>query len=58
MILDLIAAKIFGTHIGPDGADVLNINGGVMVVVTLALTLVFSVWFFKVLTKYKVTKAE
>lgn len=58
LVLDLIASKIFGTHTGPDGAEVLNVNGGVMVVVTLALTLMFSYWFFKVLTKYKVTRAE
>lgn len=58
LILDLIAASIFGTHKGPDGEDILNVNGGVMVVVTLALTLAFSVWFFKVLTKYKVTKEK
>lgn len=58
LILDLVAASIFGTSKGPDGADVLNVNGGVMVVVTLILTLVFSVWFFKFLTRYKVEKIK
>jgi len=57
IILDGIASKVLGTHL-VDGKDVLNVNGGVMVVVTLALTIAFAVWFYKFASNHKFTKVD
>ena len=58
ILLDWVAGKIFGTHAGADGDKVINVNGGVMVVVTLALTLAFAAWLYKFLTNHTVTKVK
>lgn len=58
IILDWIGGKIFGTRIGEHGNEVINVNGGVMVGVTLVLTAVFAVWLYKFLTNHKVTKTK
>jgi uncharacterized BrkB/YihY/UPF0761 family membrane protein len=58
ILLDWVGGKIFGTRIGEHGNEVINVNGGVMVAVTLALTAVFAVWFYKFLTNHKFTKVK
>ena len=57
IVLDLIASKIFGTH-QVNGESVLNVNGGIMVAVTLALTIVFAVWFYKFFASHKFAKVK
>lgn len=58
IMLDWIGGKIFGTRIGEHGNEVINVNGGVMVGVTLLLTIAFAVWFYKFLTNHKFTKVK
>jgi len=58
IVLDWVGGKIFGTHPGEHGNEVINVNGGVMVGVTLLLTAVFAVWFYKFLTNHKFTKVK
>lgn len=58
ILLDWIGGKIFGTRIGEHGNKVINVNGGVMVGVTLLLTVAFAVWFYKFLTNHKVTRTK
>jgi hypothetical protein len=53
ILIDLIASKIFGTTIGADGAHTVNMNGGVLLAITSVLTVVFAVWFYRLLTSYK-----
>lgn len=57
ILLDLVASKIFGTH-QVNGETVLNVNGGIMVAVTLALTIAFAVWFYKFFANHKFTKVK
>jgi hypothetical protein len=58
IILDWAASKAFGTHTGVNGDQVVNVNGGVMMGVTLIVTLAFAVWFYRFLTTRKVTKIK
>ena len=58
ILLDWIGGKIFGTRIGEHGNEVINVNGGVMVGVTLLLTIAFAVWFYKFFTSHKVTRTK
>jgi len=58
IVLDWVGGKIFGTRTGAHGDKVINVNGGVMVAVTLLLTAVFAVWFYKFLTNHKFTKVK
>lgn len=58
MIIDLLAKAIFGTTTISNGVEQVNMNGGVLIAITALLTLGFSVWFFKLLTNYKIEKAE
>ena len=58
IILDWSGGKIFGTRTGAYGNQVINVNGGVMVGVTLVLTIAFAVWFYKFLSNHKFTKLK
>jgi hypothetical protein len=43
ILMNWIAGMIFGT----DSRGNANFNGGVLLAITIAITLVFAVWFFK-----------
>jgi hypothetical protein len=58
IFIDLIASKIFGTTTDTNGVTHVNMNGGVLLGITTVLTLTFSVWFYKVLTNYKINKVK
>jgi len=58
ILLDWVGGRIFGTRIGAHGNEVINVNGGVMVGVTLILTAAFAVWFYKFLSNHKFTKVK
>jgi len=58
ILLDWVGGKIFGTRIGDHGNKVINVNGGVMVGVTLILTAAFAVWFYKFLTNHRFAKVK
>jgi hypothetical protein len=58
ILIDWIASKIFGTTTNADGVTHVNLNGGVLLAITFALTAVFAVWFYKLLTNYKINKVK
>lgn len=50
ILIDWVTSLIFGTTTNTDGDEVVNFNGGALVLITTALTLVFSVWFYRFVT--------
>jgi hypothetical protein len=51
-VINWIAGLIFGTKSNGDA----NFNGGVLLAVTVAITLVFAVWFYKYVAIKKIEK--
>jgi hypothetical protein len=58
IFIDLIASKIFGTTTDTNGVTHVNLSGGVLLAITTVLTLVFGVWFYSLLTDYRVKKVD
>ena len=58
ILIDWIASKIFGTTTNAEGVTHVNLNGGVLLAITFVLTSVFAVWFYKLLTNYKINKVK
>jgi TRAP-type C4-dicarboxylate transport system permease small subunit len=58
MLIDWIASKIFGTTTNADGVTHVNLNGGILLAITTILTIAFAIWFYKLLTNYKINKVK
>lgn len=58
ILIDWIASKIFGTTTNADGVTHVNLNGGVLLAITTVLTIAFAIWFYKLLTNYKINKVK
>lgn len=58
ILIDWVASKLFGTTTNADGITHVNINGGVLLGMTTLLTVGFGVWFYKILTNYRVRKTD
>ncbi len=52
IVINWIAGLIFGTKSNGDA----DFNGGVLLAVTVAITLVFAVWFYKYVAIKKIEK--
>lgn len=51
ILLSWVGSVVFGTVKGADGRDYGNYNSGILIVIAFALTIVFSVRFYKFLNK-------
>lgn len=61
LIVDVIIGKVFGTTKVADGTEKLNGGGATTVtlfIISCAVTIAFAAWFYKFLTKYKITKTS
>jgi len=58
ILIDWLASKIFGTTTNADGVTHVNLNGGVLLAITTVLTIAFAIWFYKLLTNYKINKVK
>lgn len=58
ILIDWIASKIFGTTTSADGVTHVNLNGGVLLAITTVLTIAFAIWFYKLLTNYKINRVK
>lgn len=58
ILIDWIASKVFGTTTNADGVTHVNLNGGILLGITTVLTIGFAVWFYKLITNYKVHKVK
>lgn len=58
ILIDWVASKIFGTTTNTDGVTHVNLNGGVLLAITTVLTIAFAIWFYKLLTNYKINKVK
>lgn len=58
ILIDWVASKIFGTTTNADGVTHVNLNGGILLAITTVLTIVFAVWFYKLLSNYKINKVK
>lgn len=58
ILIDWVASKIFGTTTNADGVTHVNLNGGVLLAITTVLTIAFAIWFYKLLTNYKINKVK
>lgn len=58
ILIDWIASKIFGTTTNAEGVTHVNLNGGVLLAITTVLTIAFAIWFYKLLTNYKINKVK
>lgn len=51
ILLAWVGGTVFGTVKGADGQDYGNYNSGILFVISFALTIVFAVLFYKMLSK-------
>jgi uncharacterized BrkB/YihY/UPF0761 family membrane protein len=58
IVVNLISSAILGTTKNSDGDTTNNINGGLFLAITVVITLVFAVWFYKFLANHKISKVK
>jgi hypothetical protein len=61
LIVDVIAGKILGTTKFADGTEKLKGGGATtatLLTISCVVTVVFAVWFYKFLTRYKISKVN
>lgn len=58
ILIDLVTIMISGATVKADGTSIVNFNGDALLAIAFTLTIVFAVWFYKLLTNYKINKIK